>query len=118
MKIHGKEINFALTVGASLEIAKLCPDGDLQRIGELFGNDNYIKTVETSIKMMKAMNNAYVGIEKLNGREADALTEEELLMLTPTELADATQALLAAFMSDAKGEIETESKKAKKEAEE
>lgn len=118
MNIHGKNIQFAMTVGASLEIAKLCPDGDLQRVAELFGSDNYIKTVETSIKLMKVMNDAFVGIEKLNGREADVLTEEELLLLTPAELADATQELLKAFMSDTKGEMDIESKNVKKEAEE
>lgn len=117
MKIHGKNIQFAMTVGASLEIAKLCPDGDLQRVAEIFGSDNYIKTVEISIKLMKVMNEAYVGIEKLNGRNADALTEEELLLLTPAEMSSATEELLSVFKSDTKGEIEVESKNAKKEAE-
>lgn len=117
MNIHGKEINFALTIGASIEIAKLCPDGDLRRIGEVVGGDNYIKTVETSMKMMKIMSDAYVGIEKLNGRNADSISEEEILLLTPAELSEVTNALIAVFVADSEGEIEVESKNATEGAE-
>ena len=37
MKIGNKEYGFRLTVGASLQIAKLCPNGDLSRISEAIG---------------------------------------------------------------------------------
>ena len=37
MKIGNKEYGFRLTVGASVQIAKLCPNGDLSRISEAIG---------------------------------------------------------------------------------
>lgn len=117
MNIHGKNINFALTIGASVEIAKMCPDGDLRRVGELLDGENYIKTVEVSAKMMKVMNEGYVGIERMNGREADELTEEEIMLLTPQELGEVTKVLINAFVNDSKGEIEAESKNVKRGAE-
>lgn len=117
MNIHGKDIHFALTIGASVEIAKMCPDGDIRRVGELLDGENYIKTVEVSAKMMKVMNEGYVGIERINGREADELTEDEILLLTPQELGEVTKVLIASFLNDSKGEIEAESKNVEKGAE-
>ena len=42
MLIHGKERRFMLTVGASMDIADLCPHGDItkgHREGQLCGAD-------------------------------------------------------------------------------
>lgn len=111
MVIHGKEIGFALTVGASVNIAKLCPNNDISRIDEVIGSD-YVSVVETTSKLMRWLNDGYVGLEKLAGREAARITDEEIMLLTPKELTDVTQHLFGVLRSDSKPEIEVESKNA------
>lgn len=113
MKIYNKEVGFALTVGASIEISKLCPDNDITRIDEVLGSD-YVRNLETTVKMILLMNKAFVNVEKLEGREADQITEEEVLSLTPRKISEVTQAMMDAFKSDSKGEIEVESKNVEK----
>lgn len=110
MKIYNKEVGFALTVGASIEISKLCPDHDISRIGEVLGSD-YVKNLETTVKMILIMNKAFVGVERLEGRDADEITEDEILLLTPKKITELTQYMMATFRDDSKGEVETESKK-------
>lgn len=117
MTIHGKEIGFALTIGASVEIAKMCPNNDITRISEVLEGD-YVQTVSISAKLIKLMNDGYVGIEELNGRKADRLTDEEIMLLTPKELNELTASLMKVFVQDSHGEIETESKNAEKGAQE
>lgn len=110
MKIHGKEIGFALTIGASVEIAKMCPNGDIRKIGELLDGNDYTKTVEVSTKLIKLMNDGFCGIERINGRTAEPLTEEEILLFTPKELHDVTAEVMKTFVGDTHGEVETELK--------
>lgn len=110
MIIHGKEIGFALTIGASVNIAKLCPNNDITRIQEVIGSD-YVSIVETTAKMMRWMNDAYIGIEALSGREAEKITDEEIMLLTPKEMNEVTAHLFGVLRGDSKGEIEVESKK-------
>ena len=109
MKIHNKEVGFALTVGASIEISKLCPDNDITRIDEVLGSD-YVKNLETTVKMILIMNKAFVGVERMEGREAPLITEEEVLLLTPKKITELTKAMMDAFRDDSRGELEVETK--------
>lgn len=113
MKIYNKEVGFALTVGASIEISKLCPDNDITRIDEVLGSD-YVRNLETTVKMILLMNKAYVSVEKLEGREADQITEEEVFSLTPKMITEVTKAMMEAFKGDSKGEVEVEVKNGEK----
>lgn len=114
MKIYKKEVGFALTVGASIEISKLCPDNDITRIDEVLGIQDYVKNLETIVEMFLIMNRAFVAVEKMEGREADEITREEILTLTPRKLGEVTKAMMDAFKSDSKGEVEVESKNGEK----
>lgn len=113
MKIYNKEVGFALTVGASIEISKLCPDNDITRIDAVLGSD-YVKNLETTVEIFLIMNRAFVAVEKMEGREADEITREEILTLTPRKLNEVTRSMMAAFKSDSKGEVEVESKNGEK----
>jgi len=113
MKIYNKEVGFALTVGASIEISKLCPDNDITKIDAVLGSD-YVKNLETTVEMFLIMNRAFVAVEKMEGREADEITREEILTLTPRKLNEVTRAMMEAFKSDSKGELEIESKNGEK----
>ncbi len=113
MKIYNKEVGFALTVGASIEISKLCPDNDITRIDEVLGSD-YVKNLETTVQMILIMNRAFVSVAKMEGREADSVTEEEILTLAPKKIAEVTQAMMEAFKGDSKGEVDVEVKNGEK----
>lgn len=58
MKIRGKEIQFLRTVKATSDIAKLCPDEDIERVGELF-DGNVPKIIEVGAKLVHYLNEGY-----------------------------------------------------------
>ena len=58
MEINGREIKFLRTVKATVDIAKLCPDGNIERLGELFNGD-LSTTLETGTKMIHYLNEGY-----------------------------------------------------------
>lgn len=60
----GKEYKFRFSVGAQIEIAKLCPDGDISKLKDaLTGNPD--RMYRTAAKMAAAMNRAYLYNERL-----------------------------------------------------
>lgn len=58
MVINGREIKFLRTVKATSDLAKLCPDGNIERLGELFQGD-LPTTLETGAKIIHFLNEGY-----------------------------------------------------------
>ena len=58
MIIFGKERGFSFTVGASVEIAEMCPDGDLTKI-EKFLSGKYGRVTRNGAKLIIELNKAY-----------------------------------------------------------
>lgn len=58
MEINGREIKFLRTVKATSDLAKLCPDGNIERLGELFQGD-LPTTLETGAKIIHFLNEGY-----------------------------------------------------------
>ena len=110
MKIGTRDYGFRLTVGASVEIAKLCPDGDLARIGEAVGK-GYGDQALTMANVIVALNHGYVASEAFEGRKAHSLTLENVLSLSPAVFADMSSEAFKAFMGDVDGEIEVATEK-------
>lgn len=110
MKIKGKEVGFALTVGASIELAKICPNHEITRIGELFAED-YLANMENICKFIAIMSKGFKDAEALEGRNVEMLTEEQVKALRPDELTAIMSEAMASFKSDGKGEVEADSKK-------
>ena len=110
MNVHGKEIGFALTVGASIELARMCPENDIQKIGELFG-DTYLANMENIVKFLSIMSKGFKDAEWIDGRQADSLSEDMIRSLRPDELTELMNEAMASFKMDSTGEIEAESKK-------
>ena len=110
MNIKGKEYGFKLTVGASIQIAKLCPNGDLARIAEAVGN-GYGQQADTMAKFVEALSNGYAAAEEFEGRKANRLSYESVLALSPTLFSEVCNEAFKAFGADAKGEIEVETSK-------
>lgn len=113
MVIHGKDRKFLLTIGASADIADLCPDGDMTQIGEIFAKASFAEQVKFTIKMAIAMNRGYEENKafEIAGYEEDVITEKELRTLTPDQLQELSSAVLAAYRGDMSGEIEAEPEK-------
>lgn len=114
MLINGKEYGFKLTVGASIQIAKLCPDGDLARIAEAVQGE-YGHQAEVMAQLIVALNNGYAAAEAFEGREANRLSIEAILSLSPAEFTEVSAEAFRCFGVDVKGEIEVETKKAEAE---
>lgn len=110
MKIKEKEYGFRLTVGASIQIAKLCPNGDLSRIGEAVGS-GYGTQAEVTARIIVALNNGYAAAEAFEGRKAERLTLEDVLALSPKIFGELSTEAMRAFLNDVDGEIEVDTSK-------
>lgn len=110
MHINGKEYGFKLTVGASIQIAKLCPNGDLSRIAEAVGGE-YGQQADTMAKFIEALSNGYAAAEEFAGRKANRISYESVLSLSPNLFSEICNEAFKAFGADAKGEIEVEASK-------
>ena len=110
MLINGKEYGFKLTVGASIQIAKVCPNGDLARIAEAVGGE-YGQQANAMAKFIEALSNGYAAAEEFEGREANRLSYESVLAMSPTLFAEVCNEAFKAFGADIKGEIEVEASK-------
>lgn len=114
MIIHNKNIGFKLTTGATAEIANLCPDRDISKVGDLLSGA-YADAVVNCDKFMRILNKWYVRCEKFEGREADLLEEGECLTLDPEVYQSLMQEAMSAFARDTKTEVSAKPvKKAKK----
>lgn len=88
MIVHGKEVHFLLTVGATQKISKLCPEGDIKNIGLIFETMDTSKMIDTIGKMAAAMSDAYAKRQKYIDSDyiPAFLTEEEVMTFTIPEL--------------------------------
>lgn len=114
MIIHGKDIRFRLTTGASGEIADLCPNRDINRIAEMLSGA-FGDSVRVCDKFCVILNKWYVRAEKFAGRKADSLEEGEILVLDPAEYNQVMREAMSAFAGDSAQTVEV---KATKKAEE
>lgn len=111
MVVFGKERRFLLTVGASAEIAELCPDGDLSRLSEVLSAP-YVQSMQSIARIIVALNKGYEQRQKFNGEEYnDPLTVDMVMSLDTDEVRELQREALSAFRRDTKTTIKTESKK-------
>ena len=59
MDYFGRKIGFKRTVGAVSDLTKLAPDGRIDRIGELFSEDNLGLTLESGAQFLAILNKWY-----------------------------------------------------------
>lgn len=109
MIIHGKERGFALTIGATIEIAEFCPNGDISKIGDAITRGGYARQMTNICKLIVALNRGYE--EKRAFEEAgyvpEPLTEQEVRSLTTTDLTILQNEAMAAFGRDAETTVHT-----------
>ena len=114
MVIHGKERGLLLTVGASVEISKLCPGGDMKLLGEVLSSSgNYQTNVDAIARIVIEMNKGYECSRKFEepGYEPDVITEEELYSLPPRIFKQLQDEAVTAFRSGTAATVEVEPSK-------
>lgn len=120
MQVHGREVGFRFTVGASAKISDLCPDGDISRLGEVL-EGSYGKVVRDTAAIIVAMSEGYAaalafetfGRADIGGdwKPPRPLTVDEVLSLRESEFFQLQQAALAAWTEDSTPTVEVEPEK-------
>lgn len=107
MKIFDEEYGFMLTVGASAEIADLCPDGDLNRMNEVL-NGRFSQTINFTASFIQAMAKGFDDAMRFAGEEVThkPLTAEMVKALPSNVFKDVQAAALAAFKGDTDTTVE------------
>ena len=109
MIIDGKERGFALTIGATIEIAEFCPNGDISKIGDAISRGGYARQMANICKLIVALNKGYE--ERRAFEEAgyipDPITEQEVRSWTTKDLTELQGEAMAAFAQDSKTTVET-----------
>lgn len=113
MIIFGKEKKFAMTVGAASEMAKMCPEGDLTRMGEIFDSGISFENVQKVAEMAIILSKAYEDRRRFEepGYTPDPLTMEQALALTFDESMVLMQEILKTYSKDSEPSIEVEESK-------
>lgn len=112
MQVHGREVGFRFTVGASAKISDLCPDGDISRLGEVL-EGGYGKVARDSAAIIAALSEGHEQARSFErpGYKPQPLTVEEVMTLRMNEFSRLQQAALAAWMEDSKPTVEVEPEK-------
>ena len=112
MQVHGREVGFRFTVGASAKISDLCPDGDITRLREVL-EGQYGQITRDTAAIMAALSEGYEQARsfEMPGHEPDPLTVDELFSLRPSEFNALQQAALASWAEDSRPTVEVEPEK-------
>ena len=112
MQVHGREVGFLFTVGASVEISELCPDGDLSRLGELL-EGQYGKVTRDTATIIAALSEGYEQAMAFEapGYKPQSLTVDELLSLSFAEFGALQAAALDAWRIGSATTVEVEPEK-------
>lgn len=113
MIINGRECGFRFTIGASLELAELCPGKDLSKFGELLNGKSYSEFVDVIMKMAIIFNKADEEAKVFygEGKPVEPITKEEMLYLTNKEFMDMQKEIFDAYGIDTKRTVEVEPSK-------
>ena len=105
MQIGKHDYQLMLTVGAADTIAKLCPDGELSRMGELLKAGN---TLDVVAELIVAMANGYDDFQTLMGEEIThpRLTKAMVMSLPFPELRKLQTEMVRKFAEDVTARVE------------
>lgn len=119
MVLHDREVRMAFPVGAMQDVAKLCPDNDIRKIGELFDLSDESKAFDFALVVKLASILSYWGEEQYAfyhaGYEARPFTEHELNLLSVEDINALFSEVMNAMTEGNKTTVQTESADPKKE---
>lgn len=112
MQIRGKEIRFLRTVKATSDIARLCPDNDIQRIDELFSGD-LPTTLEVGAKIIHYLNEGYEMNRHFSepDYQPDIISVEEILYLDDQTFTELMKSAMQGMGNGAEQLVEVEERK-------
>jgi len=115
MLIHGREVHFLLTVGATRAVARMCPEGDISNIGLIFEGKSTDKMIDVIAELAAAMSSGYEDQKKYleQGYVPNPISKDEVLTLTIQELEDLQKELMGELGAGMMTEIEAEPEKQK-----
>lgn len=101
MKIRGREIGFLRTVKAACDIADLCPDRDLNKIGGLFSGPSS-EVTKNGAKLIHFMNEGYEMNKHFDdpSYKPNVISVEEILYLDDDTYQELFSEMMSAFMGD------------------
>jgi hypothetical protein len=107
MEYKGRKIGFKRTVGAVSDLARLAPDGNIERMGELFTGD-LSTTVESGAQFLSVLNKWYeksLAFE-IDGYKPDPIPADWFLMLDENVYSDLINEAMKQFLDDDKVTVE------------
>lgn len=116
MDYKGKKIGFKRTVGAISELSKLAPDGRIDRLGEVFSQDNLGLTVENGANLLAILNKWYEKAKVFEDAEykPEPIPAEWFMMLDMDEYTELLNEAMLQFNEDDKITVEAVEPKGKK----
>lgn len=114
MKVQGREIKFLRTVKTNFDIAEICPEHKLERMGDLFGDDS-LESLQNMVKFIILMNKGYEEAKHYEdpSHEIKLLEEDEMMYMPNDTMNELFQDAVNAFMG-IKQTVEVEPSKSKK----
>lgn len=109
---------FERTVWANMELSKICPGHNIQKMDELLTQEDTVEQFNAMMNIVEIMNKAYIRkYSKLEpDKEYNAITKEEMLNLDEEELGNLTLIAMGKYKED--GEVTVVAEPKKDEAEE
>ena len=116
MEYKGRKIGFKRTVGAVSDLTKLAPGGKLERLGEIFNEENVGASVDGSAHILAILNKWYeISLSITDpGYTPDPVPVEWFLCLDMDEFTELSNEALKSFEEDDKPTIEATDIKGKK----
>lgn len=117
---NGREVLFRRSVKATADLAEICPDKDISKLGELMKGGTG-QQLATGAVLIRVLNAAYENHRALvePGYVADPISVDEVMDLDADEFAELLVEAIAVFRADGQQDIATKPapKKGKKTAE-
>ena len=116
MDYKGRKIGFKRSVGAVSDLAKLAPDGKVNRLGELFSEENLGITIESGAQFLAILNKWYEKslVFEDPGYVPDPISAEWFMALDMDEFTELMTEAMNQFTEDDKATIEAIEVKGKK----
>lgn len=116
MKYKGKDIKFKHTVGAISELTKLAPNGDVNRLGEIFSEKDLSLTFDSAAQFLATLNKWYEKslVFEIEGYTPDPVPLEWFMSLDTDEFSELMEDALHQFGVDDQTTVEATEPKGKK----
>lgn len=114
MKVQGREIKFLRTVKTNFDIAEICPEQKLERMGDLFPDDS-LESLKNMMRFISLMNQGYEEAQHYEDptHEIEVIKEEDMMYMPSDDMSNLFQEAVNAFLG-IKQTVEVEPSKSKK----